>query len=300
MSVGLDLSQNCFRSLRRDGDRLIARSCRPVYAIVQDNPARRGLFFERGVPVSQFNGNLILFGDTAGEWADRLRVSVIPLCMQGRLQFDDAVIRQVTACLIEALLPFPDDRPGECCLTLPGGLHQEAATTSNHLQRMIGQLGYRPQVTSASLAVALAELSPWGVSGISLYLGDRSCELSVVRHGCELAHLEIPHQPIGLPAGDGDALSLDNSLRSTFATVAFELNRRPEWKALPMPIPVAICGDLMADERMTDQIAVGIHHASWPFSLGAVRLSTDPAWTVSRGCLIQAELEKLTAVSRAA
>jgi hypothetical protein len=296
MSVGLDLGFRQFRSLRRQGDRLIARSCPPVYAVVLDNPARRALFLERGVPFAQFGMNLILFGDAAVEWSEQLRVSAIPLCVQGRLLIDDAVIRQVATALIEGLLPPPIDGYTDCCLTLPGGLHRNGAAAETWLSQVIRQFGHQPQLTSGSLAVALAELSPWGLTGLGISLGETHSELSIVRHGRELAHLEIPFgisAPVMTPG-------LDEPLRELFATMAFELTRRPEWKALPMPVSVAIAGEAVADSTIAERVSAGLQHASWPFALGAIQVPTDACWTVARGCVIQAELEQLTAAARSA
>lgn len=295
MSVGLDLGQRHFRSLRRQGDRLIARSCAPVYAVVLDNPARRALFQERGVPFAPYGMNLILFGDAAVEWAEHLRVSTIPLCMHGKLMLDDAVIRQVTTALIEGLLPPPSDGFTECCLTLPGGTHRSGPAAEAWLAQVIRQFGYQPLMTSASLAVALAELSPWGVTGIGISLGETRSELSVVRHGRELMQFEIPQ---GIKADT--AVDIDDALREMFATLAFELSRRPEWKALAMPVPVAIAGEAVASAAIAERIAIDIQHASWPFALGALRVPAEAAWTISRGCVIQAELEQMTAAVRAA
>lgn|GEM_PF-5841394 len=296
MSVGLDLGIQQFRSLRRQGERLIARSCPPVYAVVLDNPARRALFHDRGVPFAQFGKDLILFGDTADEWATRLRVSTIPLYVNGRLHFDDAVIRQVTSALIEGLLPVPDGGQTECCLTLPGTMLNRDDSAVTYLSQVVRQFGYQPRFSSASLAVALSELSPWGVNGIGLHLGELRCGLSIVRHGRELMQWEFAR---GL-ASPGDESATDQRLRELFATAAFELNRRPEWKALPMPVALAISGEGLTDPALAEHVASCVQHASWPFALGAARIATEPAWTVSRGCLIQAELEQLTTLARSA
>lgn len=297
MSVGLDLGSSQFRSLRRQGHRLIARACRAVYSVVQDNPARRTLFAERGVPFAEFGSNLILFGDAAEEWSTRLRVSTIPLVIQGRLQLDDRIIRQVLTALIEGLLPAPETRWDECCLTLPGGMDNTSPAAMEFLSEVVRNFGYRPSFTSSSLAVALSELSRFGVSGLGVYLGETRSEFSIVRQGRELTRFEIPR---GLTSIDGEPLESEMKLREIFAMAAYELNRRPEAKAMVPPVTLAISGEYAGHVGFVETIPQCLPQASWPFALGVPQISVDPAWCVGRGCLIQAELDRLTELARPA
>jgi hypothetical protein len=304
VSIGLDLGSSHFRSLRRQGNRLAARSCRAVYAIVLDNPARRSMFAEGGVPFAEFGSNLILFGDAAEEWAAKLRVSTIPLVVHGRLPVDDAVIRQVVTALIEGLLPTPSGRDDECCLTLPAGIERTAPAAADFLTRVVRSFGYQPRIASSSLAVALSELSASGVTGLGMYLGETRSELSIVRQGRELACCEIPRgvlsDPADVDAAMDPALRQQEILRELFATAAYELNHRPEWKSIVPPISLAIAGEFHAAPGLAALLPGCIPHASWPFALGTLRIAAEPIWAVGRGCLIQAELEALTALARPA
>lgn len=297
MSVGLDLGSSQFRSLRRQGHRLVARACRAVYSVVQDNPARRTLFTERRVPFAEFGSNLILFGDAAEEWSTRLRVSTIPLVIQGRLQLDDRIIRQVLTALIEGLLPTPEARWDECCLTLPSGLDNTSPAAMEFLSEVVRNFGYRPSFTSSSLAVALSELSQFGVSGLGVYLGESRSEFSIVRQGRELSGFEIPRGLLPVEAVSPD---LELKLREIFAMAAYELNRRPETKAMVPPVTLAISGEYAGLAGSVEAIPRCLPHASWPFALATPQISVDPAWCVGRGCLIQAELDRLTELARPA
>jgi hypothetical protein len=308
MSVGLDLSGTQFRSLRRQGNRLIARACRPVYAVILDNPARRALFEEQRVPFAEFGSNLILFGDAADEWSVRLRISTIPLAINGRLQIDDRVVRRVMVALVGGLLPAPNVPGDDCCLTLPAGLSGTHSEAVEFLVQTVRNLGYQPRIASSSLAVALAELSPVGVSGLGVYLGESRSEFSIVRQGRELARIEIARglcvdaalHIAAMISDDATAPGADDLLREIFAAAAFELNRRPEWKALIPPIPLAIAGELSVVSGWDQVIASCVHRATWPFAISRVIIPDDFPWTVSRGCLIQAELESMTALARPA
>jgi hypothetical protein len=303
MSIGLDLAGERFRSLRRHGDRLIARTCSASYAIILDNPARRELFAERRVPFAEFGMNLILFGDAAVEWADRLSVSAIPLCLDDRLRLDDRIVRKVFAALIEGLLPIPEIRPDDCCLTIPGGLKSYQPVLAEFLVRVLRDLGYRLSITSQGLAVALSELSEFGMTGIGVHLGATGTEFSIVRQGRELGRFDVRRGIGRLPAlseprDDTDSLGpseegIERQLREIFASAAFELARRPEGKALATPVALAVGGELVADSQIAALVPLSAQHASWPFVIRTVRLAADAHWTVSRGCLIQAELDQL-------
>lgn len=302
MTVGLDLGGHHFRSLRRQGDCLVARSASAVYAIILDNPARRTLFAERQVPYAEYGTNLILFGDAATEWSQRLSVTAIPLCGGAGLQIDDRVIRQVMTVLIEGLLPIPNSHPDDCCLTLPGGVDALPPAVAEFFAQVVRNFGYRPWLTSPSLAVALSELVDTGLSGLGIHLGVSCCEFSIVRQGRELARFEIARgfgrrHLASLPPTEEAAVEIlashAESLREIFAMAAFELQRRPERKALVAPVTLTVSGEIVASPGFADLIPVCVQQASWPFAIRTVRIAADPAWAVSRGCLIQAELEQL-------
>ncbi len=306
MSVGLDLSGSRFRSIRRQGDRLAARSASAVYAIILDNPARRELFAERRVPYAEFGMNLILYGDAAMEWSNRLSVSAIPLCGNAGLQIDDRVIRQVITALIEGLLPMPKARPDDCCLTLPGGTDAMKPPVAEFIGQVVRNFGYRPWLTSPSLAVVLSELSDTGMNGLGIHLGAQCCEVSVVRQGREILKFDIAR---GFGRSDSGATQPEaaageileghsEALREIFATAAYELQRRPERKALATPVTMSVSGEIAMSPGFADIIPACAQHASWPFALRAVRVAAAPEWAAARGCLIQAELEQLADPSR--
>lgn len=307
MSVGLDLGSHSFRSLRRKGNQLMARSTRAVYAIILDNPARRALFAEQQVPYAEFGMNLILFGDTALEWSNRLSVSAIPLSSESGLHIDDRVIRQVITSLIEGLLPIPESRPDDCCLTVPGGLETLKPPVADFVSLVVKNFGYRPWLTSPSLSVVLSELSDIGMSGIGIHLGATCCQVSIVCLGREISRFDLPRGfgrhdiDSDLPAEEIPGTFLNEQaelLRELFAMTAYELQRRPERKALATPVTIALTGDIIAMPGIADLIPMCAQHASWPFAIRTLRIAADPQWAVSRGCLIQAELEQLTSANR--
>jgi len=302
MSIALDLGNSQFRSLRRQGDRLAARACRAVYAVVQDNPARRTALTDRRVPFAEFGNHLVLFGDDAERWAQTWGMTAIPVCLNGKLQIDDRIVRQVVAALIEALLPIPDNLHEFCCLTLPGELSLRDRPLTEFVTTVLQNIGYLPQFAGQGLAIALAELSHCGLTGLGMNLGVAQCDLSIVRHGRELARCRVPFG-FGESAACNSAdrpVTTPHRLREILAAAAFELNRRPEWRALPAPVSLAVSGGITTLPNFHDLLWSTIQHANWPFSVRTIRIAPDPQWAVCRGCLIQAELEELTAVANPA
>ncbi|MFO0919826.1 MAG: hypothetical protein U0872_16120 [Planctomycetaceae bacterium] len=297
MSIALDLGTAQFRSLRRQGDRLIARACSARYAIAQDNPARRNQLTGRRVPFA-VDDHLVLFGDDAEQWAQAWGMIPIPVCLNGRLQVDDRIVRQVVSALIEALLPFPE-RPQEvCCLTMPGDISLRDRPVMDFITAVLRNIGYLPQFASQGLAVALAELSGCGLTGVGMNLGIAQADFSIVRHGRELARCRIP---LGFgenfSANPADkAVLTPHRLREILAAASFEWNRHPDWRALPLPISVAVSGGITTLPNFDDLLRSSIQHANWPFPVQTIRIAADPQWAVGRGCLIQAELEELTTV----
>lgn len=311
MSIALDLGSWQFRSLRRQRDRLIGRACRAAYAVVQDQPARRKLLADRRVPFAEFGNHLVLFGDAADDWSKTWGMTAIPVCLDGRSPLDDRILRQVVAALIEGLLPPPETRFEYCCLTFAGDILSRDRMAPELLAQTLRNLGYQPQFASQGLAVALAELSSCGLTGIGMNLGVAQCEFSIVRHGRELARCRIPRgfgmtyhaEPSTNPRGTASPesrLTTPDLLREIIATAAFEMNRRPEWRALSTPITLAVSGGITAIPFFRDLLASALQNTAWPFSIRDIRVAADQQWAVCRGCLIQAELEELTAVANPA
>ncbi len=195
MSVGLDVGSFGIRCLRRQGEQLIGRASRAVFAVVPDAPEYRALLDAGHVPFATCEGALTLVGDFACAYSPLFHVRPQGLLPQGHLPTNDPVSRQSTAALVEALLGEPD-QPGEiCCLTLPGGEVSRSLATSNELEfftRLIRLRGFIPQVLSAGMATVLAHLVGRSFTGIGLSFGAATSEIVIAHHGLELAVCSSP------------------------------------------------------------------------------------------------------------
>lgn len=194
MSIGLDLGASAFRSLRRGTDRLIGRSCRSGYAVLLDSPAQRGLLERASIPYARCDENLVLLGDAAAEFSRTFQAPCLDLLPQGCIPREDPIARQISAILVEALLPVPETIGEICCFTAPGrvrGQQPEGTDPSEFFTRVMRLRGYVPRRLNAGMALVLAELVPESFTGIGLTLGAAGCDVSLAHCGVEVGHCTI-------------------------------------------------------------------------------------------------------------
>jgi hypothetical protein len=195
MTIALDLGASRLRSLRRRGERLIARSGRALYAVLPDSILRRRALEKIGVPFSVSKDTLILASDAAAEYSRLFQVPTLPLLPEGRVPTENPPARQILAALIEQLLPAPTQANEVCCLTLPGAkraLRFVAREEREFLSHVVELRGYRPLVLSAGRAIVLAELEDDTFTGIGMSFGAATSEVCLARHGMEIASCSVP------------------------------------------------------------------------------------------------------------
>lgn len=194
MSIALDIGTSRMRSLRRNGYRLIARSCRSVYASIPDTPPGRQVLDRLGAPNVVSEGKLVVLGDAAEDVSELFRIPVTPLLPAGRIERDNPPARQITAAVIESLLP-PPDREGEYCGVTTTGILDDTLENENgeydFLCRVIRLQGYQPLAISSATALALAELVEESLTGVGVTFGAAGCEASLVHRGVEIARCTV-------------------------------------------------------------------------------------------------------------
>ncbi len=194
MTIALDIGCYGLRSLRREGDRLIARSSRSFYSVLPDSDSHRELMKQAQIPYGICESDLVLIGDAAVDYAELFQVRAQRLLPGGIIPQADPLARQILASLAEALLPEPTD-PGElCCLTLPGNNSGRTPSRNRELEfftRVVRLRGYTPQILSSGMAVVLAELAQENFTGIGISFGSATCEVSLAHCGIEIAHCTI-------------------------------------------------------------------------------------------------------------
>jgi hypothetical protein len=182
MTAALDLGSSEFRSLRREGERLIARRLPAVYTMVDDQPATRRLLDQTRIGYSFTADSLVVIGDAAVEVSSLLSRPLIPLLHDGLLPEQDPIGRQVCAWLIELLLPMAAREGSKCYMTLPRG---ETATqgsphsSAQYLEHIVQLRGYQTTVQNPAAALAVAELEDQEFTGACLTVGAESVTFAV-------------------------------------------------------------------------------------------------------------------------
>ncbi len=193
MTIALDIGASQLRTLRRDDNRLIARSVDTLYSVLADTPAHRRLLDQAGIPFLLCDRNLVLLSESAEESASLFRVPSRRLLPHGRVPAADPVARQLLACLIEAVLPTAAAGGEICCLAIPSGIALESGQSHSDVEfysRIIRLQGYIPKIVPASQSLILAELVDSSFTGIGLIFGASGCEAILAHRGQALCHAQ--------------------------------------------------------------------------------------------------------------
>lgn len=310
MTVGLDLGSFQFRSLRSNGSELVARCCPAVYTALGDTPSHRRLFQQSKTNFATCSDQLLLFGDAALEWSAMLNLTLLPLLRGGRIPTSDAVSRQILTVMIDSLLPAPVKPNTVCKMTVPGGSYDERVENrdADFFQQLVALRGYRPQLITATLALALSELSAASFTGIAITLGHTTCEFGVIHCGRELARCVVMN---GMESFDesprlgGHAVPLAPLAMSTSverdyhrflldvireASIQFESDGT--MATLPRPLPVVCSGGITSEPSFKDLFQKAWDEANWSVATCPIRIAMAPNLAIVRGCLIQAELDR--------
>lgn len=191
MSIGLDFGSSTIRSLRRNGERLTARSSRMAYAVLPDSPSHRRLLERAQVSVLQCDSDLVLVGNDATEHAALFRTACRPLLVNGHVPAGDPLARQVIARLTESVLPTAAKRGDICAVSLPGRAALDGSDTRpdfEFLTRVIRLQGYEPLIVPSGQALVLAELVRNSFTGIGLTFGHAGCEALLAHRGAIVCH----------------------------------------------------------------------------------------------------------------
>lgn len=331
--IGLEIG-DVMRSLRQESQRLFGRKVPAVYIALASTDSDRRLLERARVPYAVCDGNLVVFGRPAVELAPVFHVPRLQMLPEGRLPEGDPLARQLTAALLECLLPPPAAAGTPCVLALSRTRLDRPLGESpewEFFSRLIRLRGYRPSLIDKTSALVLAELGRTGFTGLALLFESDSCSLALARQGRILARATILR---------GMSFIDEQLARSTGRIVwdmdgagYVDLEAVARWKQTADPNLSAPAGPdaerLAAEYRRLLRAAIeefttrcrGLRRAEIPrgplavacdgvasraagfapllteelqqagLEIGDVRIADDPSYTISRGCLIQAELE---------
>lgn len=182
-AIALDLGSTEFRSIRHDGQRLVARKIPTIYSVLEDNASNRRLLEQSHLTYAQADGAIIVLGSSAKTLSALIRCPVIPVVMEGHLPWNDPVGRQVCATFIEALVPHCSGTGTVCALTLPDSSQRRKNDETKLIEQVLRLRGYQIVTMNSASSLALAELADQSFTGVSLVVGAESVSVSVTYLG---------------------------------------------------------------------------------------------------------------------
>lgn len=334
MTAAIDFGSSEFRSLRYQGNHLVARRIPAAYCVLEETPTHRRLLERIGAPHSACQGSLIVVGDAARQVAEALRQPEVPLFPKGELPSDDPVGRQVCASLIDSLIPDGHQGNPLCTLTAP---RQPAA----FLAHLLHLRGYRTQVLHPATAVVLAELESAEFTGLAMTFGAETSTFSLCHLGQPLLELAAAHgsrsveegfarrrhrylwdaqgnKYLDLPAmrrwlqggtislhesRDGDEQWLADAYWSQLSEFCPLIKRElaQHVRQLPRtPFPLVVSGGPVHLDGFPELLREAIQLSKWPLKISDIRVATFDPYSVARGSLVHSLLEDGHSASHAA
>lgn len=197
MTAALELGSSVIRSLRREGEVLLSRTSRCVYAVLPDTPAHHRLLEKCGLQFTTCEDGILLLGDGAYDNAELFNSACLPLMAGGRIPRGNPLVRQLISSLVEVILPVAGSRNEICSLALPGGaaydFSREARQDVEFYIRLVKLQGYEPKLVSASQALILAELVESAFTGIGMVFGASGCEAILTHRSKPICYAASDH-----------------------------------------------------------------------------------------------------------
>lgn len=192
MTIALDIGTRHFRSLRREGGRLLGRRNLAEYVALPDTPAHRRLLERTSSSFARCEDSLLVVGQAALELAETLQLPSVPLLASGRMPEDDPLARQVVASLIDCLIPRAEDEGEPCWMTVPGAIHDpETVADRKFFSQLVRLKGYEPRIVPPGRSVILAELGAVGFTGLGVDIGAGAIRASIAHRGREIARTHL-------------------------------------------------------------------------------------------------------------
>ncbi|MFN3158652.1 MAG: hypothetical protein ACE37I_05015 [Rubinisphaera brasiliensis] len=210
MRIAIEFGGCEFRSLRRDGGRLLARRASTDYLVVQADQVRTRLIERQAEQFARCQDGMIVYGPTAVDLAELMHIPMQSALADGRLRHDDPVSRQFLGALVEGLLPQPQSIARCAVIACPANPDRPPLEDEElgFLLRLVKLRGYEPEVISPGMALALTELGEAGGSAVAVKLGGTQVDVSVIHETREWLRFTLPRGGVHL---DRNIAHLDDS-----------------------------------------------------------------------------------------
>lgn len=338
MSISLDVGTDTLKSLRRQGNQLIAKKCRGLFSVMDDSENRRELLDNLKIPYSTAEEQIVLMGDAAAHYGEMFQTSSISLFKESKSRSDEAVLSaEVLQALIQSILDQPRYHNEGCAVVLPAtNVNRQLITSA------IRDMGYQPLIISSGMAIVLAEMVKTSFNGIGLSLGAGSCTMSLAHHGAEIARYTLPlganwideqlaeaNEDFGFdargqrylktdrvrkwkesragaflnPSTEGELILKEvytQLLKELFAQAGENFSLIPRVMSSPQPMTMVCSGGPARLPGIREMIERTLLTTPFPVEINRVRVVSNSLYVTARGALIHAELEQDTALGKAA
>ncbi len=192
MSIAFEPGAHRFKSLRLEHGRLVHRQCRSAYCAVPASAVERKLLQSAGIRFAESGDSHVVVGDAAVELARLFRHPMRSLLPQGHVSRHDPLARQLTASLVDALLPPPQKPNAPCCIALSDSANDPRSVyDAEFFTHLVRLRGYTPTIVSPGMAVVLAVLVDSRFSGLGICMGAERTHISLAHRGIELARWSV-------------------------------------------------------------------------------------------------------------
>lgn len=268
-------------------------------------------------------GNLQVFGNEAGRFANVFNIEVRRPMMAGTLNPDEEQSMSVMQAIIDQLLKKEGNGENlRFSVPGPGRDGSAAADLVYHeamLKKVLDTKGFNSKGVNEGLAVVFSELEKENFSGIGISCGGGMCNVA-------LAFMSIPVMTFSTPkAGD----YIDRSVASVTGEVAtririikeesLDLSRTPENKfesalhiyyddvilslveslrnalaeaknmpGTEKPVPIVLSGGTAMPKGFLHKFQQAVERDKFPLAISEIRMARDPLTGTARGCLIAA------------
>jgi hypothetical protein len=334
MSIGLDLGSSGFRCLSRGASALRGRRAPACYVVLPEGQAEKLLLQRAFIPYSSCDGSYVVFGDNAVELSRALKLPLVPVFPDGQLPADDPLGRQIAATLIESVLPPKCE--GELAAVVAPAANDSVTQFAQRVLRLkhVACLPVHAGTAAAVAELGDCRLTGLGLCVGSQFTslavvvnGQPRAELTVQR-GCQEVDdvfaksrgryffdaegnryldarsvarwRETAGVDLASPSGDDQEL-LRSLVREWLLAAMTEFTERlesmREIRTIRGVNVLSVTGGPASMAGFDVLVADAVRRAQLPFNVAEVRTATANEYTIARGCLIAAEIER-TALPR--
>lgn len=180
MSRGLDIGTGGIVGATLNGETTSYKRLRNLYVEIKPNPIIKSMLKKSDIPNVEMNGMIYALGEKAMEIASAFSLTPHRPMAKGVINPQEANAAPILKAIIGEALGAPD-QPGELCFFSvpadPVDAEFNAVYHRNVFEKMLKELGYKPEPINEGLAVIYSELLDHSLTGVGLSFGAGMCNV---------------------------------------------------------------------------------------------------------------------------